>query len=196
MSVYLKTQQYWNIAAGVPLFPIPYLQQIGPALEELGTRFSNLVLRIICNTFFDLQHLAVEQRQWSLHGQLLDLVSADIGLAPLPDNRYTRGKCGFKILQYAAAGLPSVASPVGVNAEHVQHGVTGFHAASHADWVEKLTQLIEDTPLRTRMGQAAQEGMGGFDHKRIAEQLGTILKKHMPQRQAHIDSIYETPDIE
>ena len=135
------------------------------------------MLRIICDTFFDLEHLAVEQRRWSLHGQVPDLVSADIGLAPLPDNRYTRGKCGFKILQYAAAGLPSVASPVGVNAEHVQHGATGFHAESSVDWVEKLTQLIEDPPLRIRMGQAAQESVAGFDEKRIAEQLGAILKE-------------------
>jgi glycosyltransferase involved in cell wall biosynthesis len=161
---------------------LPYLQQIGPALEEIGARFPDVVLRIICDTFFDLQHLAVEQRQWSLHGQLSDLVSSDIGLAPLPDNRYTRGKCGFKILQYAAAGLPSVASPVGVNAEHVQHDVTGFHAANDADWIEKLTQLIQDAPLRTRMGQAARESVASFDDNRIAEQLSTILKERFVER--------------
>jgi glycosyltransferase involved in cell wall biosynthesis len=126
--------------------------------------------------------MLVEQRPWSLHGQLPDLVSSDIGLAPLPDNRYTRGKCGFKILQYAAAGLPSVASPVGVNAGHVQHGVTGFHATGSADWIETLTQLIQDTPLRTRMGRAAQERVTSFDERRIAEQLGTIFKEHLTER--------------
>jgi glycosyltransferase involved in cell wall biosynthesis len=161
---------------------LPFLQRISPALEQVGTHSPNVVLRIICNTFFDLEHMPVEQRPWSLHGQLPDLVSADIGLAPLPDNRYTRGKCGFKILQYAAAGLPSVASPVGVNAEHVQHDVTGFHATDSADWIEKLTQLIQDAPLRTRMGQAARESVARFDEKRIAEQLGTFLKERFVER--------------
>ena len=135
---------------------LPYLRQISPALEQIGARFPNVTLRIVCDTFFELRHLPVEPRRWSLHEQIADLVSSDIGLAPLPDNRYTRGKCGFKILQYAAAGLPSVASPVGINAQYVQHGVTGFHATSISEWIDMMTRLIQDEQLRARMGQAAR----------------------------------------
>ena len=66
----------------------------------------------------------------------------------LPDNRFTRGKCGFKALQYAAAGLPAVASPVGVNAEYVIDGATGYHASQFSQWVNRLSELIGDVRLR------------------------------------------------
>jgi len=85
---------------------LKYLSKIAPALEEIGRLFDNVVLRIICDDFFDLQNMKVEKRPWSLETQACDLASSDIGLAPLCDNRFTRGKCGFKTLQYAASGLP------------------------------------------------------------------------------------------
>jgi glycosyltransferase involved in cell wall biosynthesis len=158
---------------------LPFLQQIGPALEQVGARSPNVVLRIICDTFFHLRHLAVEQRQWSLHGQLPDLVSADIGLAPLPDNRYTRGKCGFKILQYAAAGLPIVASPVGVNADYVRSGTTGLHATEVSDWVEGIGQLLEDRQLRERMGRAGQNAIQRFDLGAVGQQLVRTVDENL-----------------
>jgi glycosyltransferase involved in cell wall biosynthesis len=75
---------------------------------------------------------------------------------PLPDTPWTRGKCGFKLVQYMAMGLPIVASPVGVNATLVEHGVDGFLAASPADWLNALVTLALDRSLRTAMGDSGR----------------------------------------
>ncbi len=156
---------------------LKYLAEIKFALEEIGTRFDNVVLRIIADEFFDLQNIAVEKHPWSEEMQVIDLVTSDIGLAPLPDNRFTKGKCGFKILQYAAAGLPVVASPVGVNAEYVCEGVTGFHAMDIPQWVNKISRLVEDPVLRNRMGQAGNVQVQRFDLSIIGKQLCKLVEK-------------------
>ncbi len=156
---------------------LKYLAEIKFALEEIGTRFDNVVLRIIADEFFDLQNIAVEKHPWSEETQVMDLVTSDIGLAPLPDNRFTKGKCGFKILQYAAVGLPVVASPVGVNAEYVCEGVTGFHAMDIRQWVNKISRLVEDPVLRNRMGQAGNVQVQRFDLSVIGKQLCKLVEK-------------------
>ena len=156
---------------------IEYLVQIRDALEEIGSRFNNVILRIICDQFVHLRNIGIEQCTWSQQSQVKDLVTSDIGLAPLPDNRFTKGKCGFKILQYAAASLPVIASPVGVNAEYVQEGINGFLAESTSDWVEKISLLVEDLELRKKMGRASRNEVGQFDVKVLAARLTDIIRK-------------------
>lgn len=152
-----------------------YLSEVQSVFEDIGERFGNVVLRIICDEFFDLQNMPVEKHPWSLETQAADLVSSDIGLAPLPENRFTRGKCGFKILQYAAAGLPTIASPVGVNAEYIKHGDTGFHALDSRQWIDGITKLIQNPELREEMGRAARVQVERFDIDVIGEKLYRIL---------------------
>jgi len=152
-----------------------YLKELRPVLEEIGSRFSDVVLRIICDDFFDLDNIEVEKRQWSAETQFLDLAECDIGLAPLPDNRFTRGKCGFKILQYAAAGLPVIASPVGVNAEYVSDGITGLHASSTLEWTEKLSTAIRNPQQRISMGLAARQRVEKFDVAAVGKRLYDII---------------------
>jgi glycosyltransferase involved in cell wall biosynthesis len=154
---------------------LKYLAEITPALEEIGSRFDNVILRIICDKFPSLENLPVEERLWSLETQAADLATSDIGLAPLPDNRFTRGKCGFKILQYAAAGLPAITSPVGVNSSYVQDGITGLFTTDHRAWVESLERLIENCQLRSNMGLAAKEWVAQFDVTVLAEKLCDII---------------------
>jgi glycosyltransferase involved in cell wall biosynthesis len=144
-----------------------YLADLRPALEQIGARHENVALRIIADEFFDLHSMKVEKVAWSLAGEAADLMACDIGLAPLPDNPFTRGKCGFKILQYQAAGLPVVASPVGVNRDFVREGGTGFLAAAPAQWVARLDTLIESADLRRRMGQSGRCHVEQFDAKVI-----------------------------
>jgi glycosyltransferase involved in cell wall biosynthesis len=154
---------------------LPYLRQIRPALEDIGKRFSNTILRIICDGFFDLQNMEVEQRVWSQQTQARDLVECDIGLAPLPDNPFTRGKCGFKVLQYAAAHLPVVVSPVGVNAELISNGSTGFLAVSSRDWGDCVCRLIQNQTLRQQMGNAARQSIHSYDCKYLTKRLVELI---------------------
>jgi glycosyltransferase involved in cell wall biosynthesis len=154
-----------------------YLAEIKPALEEIGSRFDNVVLRIICDDFFDLNNLEVEKCLWSQKKEVVDLATSDIGLAPLPDNRFTRGKCGFKILQYAAAGLPVVASPVGANAEYIQDGTNGFYAVDDSDWIEKISLLLKDSQLRQQMGRAGRQKVKQYDLRVIGKQVCRLIQK-------------------
>ena len=156
---------------------LKYLKQIAPALEQIGRRFGTVVLRIVCDDFFDLQNMKVEKHRWSLETQAADLVGSDIGLAPLKDDRFTRGKCGFKILQYAAGGLPAIASPVGVNSDYVKVGTTGLLADGESEWVDAMTRLIEEPTLRKNMGQNNLSFVKDFDAGIIGRRLVELIKK-------------------
>ncbi len=161
-----------------------YLAEIVPALSKIGSQFSNVVLRIICDEFLEVPNLKVEKCQWSSAKQAADLAACDIGLAPLPDNRFTRGKCGFKILQYGACGLPVIASPVGVNAEYVLDGVTGFHARSIPEWIDRISQLVGNRQLRAQMGREGRVRVERFDVKIVGGQLLRLLKSHLNRMDA------------
>lgn len=156
-----------------------YLAEIKPALEKIGNRFENVSFRIIADNFFDLQNMEVEKRNWSADSQYADLAQSDVGLAPLPDNRFTRGKCGFKILQYQAAGLPVIASPVGVNCELVENGKSGFLASTIEQWIESIQKLVENRSLREQMGQAGKNFARKFDTTIIGPQLAEMLKENL-----------------
>ena len=154
---------------------LQYLAEIKPALEQIGQRYDSVVLRIICDDFFDLQNMEVEKCRWSLEKQAEDLATSHIGLAPLPDNRFTRGKCGFKILQYEAANLPVVTSPVGVNSEYVRNGVTGYHASNIRQWIDRVSELIDDIELRKKMADAGRAQAQRFDITVLGKTLYSFI---------------------
>lgn len=156
---------------------LQYLTEIKPALEQVGLRYDSVVLRIICDTFFNLKNMEVEKRRWSLVNQVEDLTTSHIGLAPLPDNRFTRGKCGFKILQYQAASLPVIASPVGVNSEYVRNGITGFHASNIQEWIDRISELIDNIELRKKMSDAGSAQAKRYDITIIGKQLCSLIKE-------------------
>lgn len=91
-------------------------------------------------------------RAWEESREVADIQAMDIGIMPLPDAPWARGKCGYKLIQYMACGLPVIASPVGVNTEMVMQGENGFLATTEAEWREALTALARDAALRQRMG--------------------------------------------
>jgi glycosyltransferase involved in cell wall biosynthesis len=134
-----------------------YLEMIRPALARLAARHPALRLRVICSAFPDWPEVRVERIAWSEASEAASLAGAHIGIMPLSDDAWARGKCAFKLLQYMAASLPCVASAVGANREAVIDGYNGFHAASLPDWEHNLERLIVSPDLRARFGAAGRE---------------------------------------
>jgi glycosyltransferase involved in cell wall biosynthesis len=133
-----------------------YLEMIRPALAELE---SQLPLRIILVGAADavLAGLPVERVAWSLQTEATELMRFDVGVMPLPDRPWERGKCGYKLIQYMAGALPVIASPVGANRQIVVPGETGFLAETHTDWLTALSRLYHEPKLRQRMGIAGRQ---------------------------------------
>jgi glycosyltransferase involved in cell wall biosynthesis len=132
------------------------LEAIRPLLEQIGRCSPGLRLKIVCDRFLQLQHLPVIACRWSADTEATEIAAADIGISWVPDDLWSRGKCGLKVLQYMAAGLPVVANPVGVQAEMVRHGENGYLAATPEQWLEAISRLAENPLLRRRLGQAGR----------------------------------------
>ncbi|HEX2571565.1 MAG TPA: glycosyltransferase [Polyangia bacterium] len=126
---------------------------IARALRRTGARFLVIADRPPPP---ELAELRPEFVRWDPGREVEDLGRIDVGVMPLPDTPYARGKCAFKLLQYMALGRPGVASPVGVNRDVVTPGTDGFLAANDAAWEEALVALIEEPALRATLGQAAR----------------------------------------
>lgn len=155
---------------------LKYLQEIGPALEKTAAEDARLALRVIADDFPILNEIAVENCRWSLETQVRDMLACDIGLAPLPDNRFTRGKCGFKILQYFAVGLPVIASPVGVNCDLIEESGGGILATTPAQWQQAIEKLAQNPQLREQMGQKARAFVKQYDTEVLAKKFREIIQ--------------------
>jgi glycosyltransferase involved in cell wall biosynthesis len=135
---------------------LPYLDLVRRPLQELRRRRAFRLL-IVGVTHFEIPGVEVECRPWSAATEVRDLWEMDVGIMPLPDEPWARGKCGMKAIQYMGVGIPAVVSPVGANRDIVSDGETGFHAATEADWIDTLDRLLSDASLRQRLGAAARE---------------------------------------
>ena len=134
-----------------------YLELIREPLRQLARRFPELRLRVIGAPTPDVEGLAAECSEWSLETEADELRGFDIGLMPIADDPWTRGKGGYKLLQYMATGLPVVSSPVGVNCEIVREGLNGFLARDPVEWEDRLARLIADPELRRAMGSRGRD---------------------------------------
>lgn len=129
-----------------------YLDQIVPVLQKLEKEFT-FEFRVISNQAPDFQMNSLNFMKWNKDTEIEDLSKINIGIMPMEDNEWSRGKCGFKGLQYMALEIPALMSPVGVNTEIIEHGVNGFLCESASDWESTLRQLIEDISLRKEIGK-------------------------------------------
>jgi glycosyltransferase involved in cell wall biosynthesis len=155
---------------------IPYLEQSLPALESAARQIPGLRLLTIANATVRSSVLQVEHIEWTEAGEAAALCKGDIGIAPTPSDPWTMGKCGFKILQYMASGLPVVASPVGANADIVHDGVTGVLATTPAQWVEAISQLAGDPNVRAAVGRVGRElATTRYTLQRAADDWAAIL---------------------
>jgi glycosyltransferase involved in cell wall biosynthesis len=133
------------------------LEQSRSLWEHLGRSVPGIGLKLICDKPLCLEPLPVDFRPWSEANEGAELAGADVGVSWLPDDAWSQGKCGLKILQYMAAGLPVVANPVGVQTQMVQHGVTGFVVQTAQEWTDAIARLARDPDLRRRLGQAGRD---------------------------------------
>lgn len=134
---------------------VPHIRTLAPVLARLRSLVDHEV-RVIGGERVELPGLDASWVPWRAETEVEDLRPLDVGLMPLPDDEWSRGKCGMKALQYMALGIPPVVSPVGVNATIVRDGENGFHARTEDEWVEKIALLLRDPELRARLGAEAR----------------------------------------
>jgi len=156
---------------------VPYLSVVRGALQELSRR-QRYRLLIIGVEGFEIPGVDVECRRWSAASEVRDLWDMDVGIMPLPDEPWARGKCGMKAIQYMGIGIPAVVSPVGANREIVRDGETGFHAATEAEWTARLERLLTDVALRERLGAAARVSVRAtYSAEAQAPRVAEILRQ-------------------
>jgi glycosyltransferase involved in cell wall biosynthesis len=139
---------------------LPYLERLRRPLEQLSAQVDGLVVRAIADQAPDLGRTRVEPVPWAADTELRELKRLRIGLAPLPDDSWTRGKCGLRLLQYLAAGVPAVAAPVGTQEEVIRAGAA-LGATSESDWIQTIQRVLADgslaADLATRGRQLVRE---------------------------------------
>jgi glycosyltransferase involved in cell wall biosynthesis len=136
---------------------LKYLDEVVPVLRQLEKKFENIEFLVIADRDPRLPLSRFTFIPWSKDTEAHDLLKIDIGIMPLPDDEWTRGKCGFKALQYMAMEIPCVASPVGINTEIIDHGVNGFLAENPEEWFTFLENLINNAQLRSTMGREGRK---------------------------------------
>jgi glycosyltransferase involved in cell wall biosynthesis len=153
------------------------LKPLSAVLSNLQGLVPGLCLRIVADRGIDLPGVNIETKPWRAAEEADDLRGFDIGIMPLEDSLWNRGKGGYKLLQYMAAGLPAVASPVGINADIVRTGENGFLARSEADWLNSLLALARDSELRQRIGCAARETIEtSYSLEGYLERYGALIE--------------------
>lgn len=133
-----------------------YLQLLKAPLTALR-RTHSFKLRVIGVSEFEIPSVDVETVKWEEATEVEALRDCDIGVMPLIDGSWERGKCGYKLIQYMACGLPVVGSSIGVNPEIIRQGVTGFLVNANEDWVRSLAALIDDAAVRCRLGLSGRK---------------------------------------
>ncbi|WP_435010038.1 glycosyltransferase family 4 protein [Tundrisphaera lichenicola] len=127
--------------------------------DRIGREVPGVRLRMVCDRFLRFDSLPVHGIPWSEATEAADVAAADVGISWVPDDLWSRGKCGLKILQYQAAGLPVIANPVGVHSEMIRSGVNGFLVQTHEEWVAAVRKLADDPELRRSMGRNARNSV-------------------------------------
>lgn len=139
---------------------LPYLDELVPILQQLEASYDFEFL-VIADKNPQLPIKGFRFLAWSKESEIDDLAQIDIGVMPLHDDEWAKGKCGFKAIQFLALGIPAVVSPVGVNAQIVTHGESGFLCSTPSEWADALAKLLDSADLRT--------GLGNHGRQRIEE---------------------------
>lgn len=160
-----------------------YLHEVAAALRQLFQREDGELVAIGVRPDFALEGVPVRRVEWSGATEVQELRSCSVGIMPLPDDPWSNGKCGFKLIQYMGAHLPVVASPVGANRQIVLDGQTGFLASTAEEWVRALETLHADPSLRRRMGEAGrQRALQHYSVQAVLPRLEHVLRSAAEQQ--------------
>jgi glycosyltransferase involved in cell wall biosynthesis len=130
---------------------LPYLESLAEPLREISRRHADFRLIVVSDSQPRISGVEVEYRRWSLENEVACFDGIRVGVMPLEDTPWARGKCAFKAIQYMALGLPCVASPVGANRDLVTDGANGFLADSTSEWIEAIDALLSSEELSRRI---------------------------------------------
>jgi glycosyltransferase involved in cell wall biosynthesis len=159
----------------------PSLDTVAAAVAEVLGRHPRARFRVVSNALWEglPGHPRVERLLWSAETEIPLLQSFDVGLMPLPDNDLTRGKCGFKMIQYMAVGAAVVASPTGANAEIFEGSEAGALAETPAEWTAAMHRLLEDVAARRRAGEAARShAVGYYSVRAVLPRYLELFERH------------------
>lgn len=158
-----------------------HLKLVEPVLQQLSKEIDFVFLTVGAKPGYIILGVNHKNLKWEFEMEFKALAEIDIGIMPLPDEDFARAKGGYKLYLYMAAGIPCVASPVGVNNSIIKNGENGFLAASERDWLQKLKLLVQAEDLRKRMGKSGRrQAVKLYDRKVCFSQLIKILEKETP----------------
>lgn len=137
---------------------LKYLEPLKEVFVELQQKYGDKIyFKVICDQPWEMVGIDLVNEKWSKSAEIEQLATIDIGVMPLEEDDWSKGKCGFKGLQYMAMESVSILSPVGVNKEIINHGKNGFLAETTEDWKRTLSLLIDDENLRKEIGKEARK---------------------------------------
>lgn len=153
-----------------------HLEMFATVVRELMRR-RDVEFRVISDREPVLPGVTYQWRRWSAETEAEDLAHLDIGLMPIPDDEWARGKCAAKALQYMALGIPAICSAVGANNEVIQHGQNGLLAASPDEWIACFEMLVDDPSLRNRLGRMGRRTVEErYSMNRCSELFATVVR--------------------
>ncbi len=153
------------------------LLSLAPVWQEIGRRYPQAEFKVVgAASYFTVSGIRFVKKEWRVEDEPADLHSFDIGLMPLDDAPFNRGRLGYKMVQYMSVGIPVVASDIGLNRSVVKDGVNGFLVSTTEQWVEKLGVLIRDGYMRDRMGKEGRKIVEDrFSLEKTSKVLITVL---------------------
>lgn len=135
---------------------VAHLRTVNEAIQQVASQ-ADVRLHVIGTPEYRLEGVGTYAAPWSSETEVAELTRFDLGIMPLPDDQWARGKCGLKALQYMAMGIPTIVSPVGVNTEIISEGRNGLLASTQEEWREQMLALVRDVRLRERLGRAGRQ---------------------------------------
>lgn len=159
-----------------------HLEMFAPMIRQLLAR-RDVELRVISDREPDLPGISYEWRRWSAESEVEDLAHLDIGIMPIPDDEWARGKCAAKALQCMAMGIPAICSSVGTNRDVIRHGENGFLASSTEEWISCFEALVDDSLLRSRLGDNARRTVElNYSMNLCAELFAAVVRETVDRR--------------